>query len=66
MNDSDRIQINIRLTATEMQQIRTMSEHYGGVTAVYRIALHDLWDKFLRNQTALAESQTEPADTSEE
>lgn len=51
---TERTQINIRLTPGEMDRLRILAEHYGSTAATVRVALDDLWDKYIRGRQELA------------
>ena len=53
MADKTRIQLNITITEGQKRQLDDLASHYGSITGVVRIALDDLWDKFIRNQAAV-------------
>lgn len=52
MSDKERIQININLSAGQMEQLRTLAVHYGSISAAVRVALDALWREYVRNQNA--------------
>lgn len=53
MSDKTRIQVNIQITEGQKGQLDALAVHYGSISAAFRVALDDLWDKFLRNQAAV-------------
>ncbi len=52
MSNKDRTQVNINLSAGQMEQLRTLAVHYGSISAAVRVALDALWREYVRNQNA--------------
>ena len=48
MSDKERIQININLSAGQMEQLRTLTVHYGSISAAVRVAIDALWREYVR------------------
>ena len=66
MNDKERIQINVNLSAGQMEQLRALADHYGSISAAVRVAIDALWRERGRSVqvgAAISDHYAEDADT---